>query len=57
MPLERMARDARLFTIGGGTAQMLRNQIASSILDMKLPQTRDGYLHRSAEARRHLQTA
>ncbi len=43
LPLERMARDARMFTIGGGTAQMLRNQIASSILGMKLPQTRDGY--------------
>ncbi len=43
LPMERMARDARMFTIGGGTAQMLRNQVASSILGMKLPQTRDGY--------------
>jgi alkylation response protein AidB-like acyl-CoA dehydrogenase len=43
LPLERMVRDARMFTIGGGTAQMLRNQVASSILGMKLPQTRDGY--------------
>lgn len=43
LPLERMARDARMFTIGGGTAQMLRNQVASSILDMKNPQTRDGF--------------
>lgn len=43
LPLERMVRDARMFTIGGGTAQMLRNQVASSLLDMKLPQTRDGY--------------
>lgn len=43
LPLERMARDARMFTIGGGTAQMLRNQIASSVLEMKLPQKRDGY--------------
>ena len=42
LPLERMARDARMFTIGGGTAQILRTQIASSILDMKLPQTREG---------------
>jgi len=42
-PLERMARDARMFTIGGGTAQILRTQIAGSILDMKVPQTRDGY--------------
>lgn len=44
LPLERMVRDARMFTIGGGTAQMLRNQIASTALGMKLPQTRDGYL-------------
>ncbi|MGB3553732.1 MAG: 3-sulfinopropanoyl-CoA desulfinase [Jannaschia sp.] len=44
MPLERMVRDARMFTIGGGTAQMLRNQVASSILGRKLPQTRDGYV-------------
>lgn len=43
LPLERMARDARMFTIGGGTAQMLRNQIAASVLDMKNPQTRDGF--------------
>lgn len=42
-PLERMARDARMFTIGGGTAQVLRTQIASRLLDRKLPQTRDGY--------------
>ena len=42
-PLERMVRDARMFTIGGGTAQVLRNQIAASILGMKLPQTRNGY--------------
>src|SRR6185312_4021478 len=27
-PLERMARDARMFTIGGGTAQVLRTIIA-----------------------------
>ena len=43
LPMERMARDVRMFTIGGGTAQMLRNQVAGSILKMKLPQTRDGY--------------
>jgi alkylation response protein AidB-like acyl-CoA dehydrogenase len=43
LPLERMVRDARMFTIGGGTAQMLRNLIAGKILDMKVPQTRDGY--------------
>ncbi len=43
-PLERMVRDARMFTISGGTAQVLRTQIASRILDRKLPQTRDGYI-------------
>lgn len=43
LPMERMVRDARMFTIGGGTAQMLRNQVASAVLDMKLPQTRNGY--------------
>lgn len=43
-PLERMVRDARMFTISGGTAQVLRTQIASRILGRKLPQTRDGYL-------------
>ncbi len=44
LPLERMVRDARMFTIGGGTAQMLRNLIAGKVLEMKTPQTRDGYL-------------
>jgi len=39
-----MVRDARMFTIGGGTAQILRTFAASKILDRKLPQTRDGYL-------------
>jgi hypothetical protein len=43
-PLERMVRDARMFTIGGGTAQILRTVIASRLLGRKLPQTRDGYL-------------
>jgi len=44
-PLERMVRDARMFTIGGGTAQILRTVIAGRILERKLPQTRDGYLN------------
>ena len=48
-PLERMVRDARMFTIGGGTAQILRTVVASRILDQKIPQTRDGY-SRLAEA-------
>jgi 3-sulfinopropanoyl-CoA desulfinase len=47
LPLERMVRDARMFTIGGGTAQVLRTQVAASILGMKLPQTRDGYAKRN----------
>ena len=46
-PIERMYRDVRMFTIGGGTAQILRTVVASRILDMKLPQTRDGYVSRS----------
>ena len=44
LPLERMVRDARMFTIGGGTAQILRTVVASRLLRRKLPQTRDGYL-------------
>lgn len=50
-PLERMYRDVRMFTIGGGTAQILRNQIASSVLGMKYPQTRHGYEDQTANAR------
>lgn len=42
LPLERMARDARMFTIGGGTAQILRTQVAGAVLGLKLPQTRGG---------------
>ena len=45
-PMERMARDARMFTIGGGTAQVLRNFVAARVLGWKLPQTRDGYVER-----------
>jgi alkylation response protein AidB-like acyl-CoA dehydrogenase len=44
LPLERMARDVRMFTIGGGTAEVLRNVVASGLLGKKLPQTRDGYM-------------
>ena len=43
-PMERYVRDARMFAIAGGTAQVLRTLVASSILGRKLPQTRDGYL-------------
>ena len=48
LPLERMARDARMFTIGGGTAQILRTVIASRLLGRKLPQTRDGHARLAA---------
>ena len=51
-PLERMMRDARMFTIGGGTAQILRTVVASRLLGRKLPQTRDGYLKEADAARR-----
>lgn len=45
-PMERHVRDARMFTIAGGTVQILRTQVASRLLDMKLPQTRDGFMPR-----------
>ncbi len=35
LPLERMVRDARMFTIGGGTAQILRNQLAGRLLKVE----------------------
>jgi hypothetical protein len=40
-PLERMARDARMFAIGGGTTQAQRNVIASAIFRRKFSQRRD----------------
>ena len=43
LALERHVRDARMFTIAGGTAQILRTQVAASLLGRKLPQTRVGY--------------
>ncbi len=49
LPLERMVRDARMFTIGGGTAQILRTVVASGLLGQRLPQTRDGYLQANLE--------
>ena len=49
LPLERMVRDARMFTIGGGTAQILRTVVAARILGRKLPQRRDGYLKLAEE--------
>lgn len=41
-PLERMYRDVRMFTIGGGTAQILKTQVAGAVLGIKTPQTRSG---------------
>ena len=32
LPLERMVRDARMFAIGGGTLEMMRNLIADGLL-------------------------
>lgn len=49
-PLERMYRDVRMFTIGGGTAQILRTQVAGSVLGIKTPQTRDGYAKLAARS-------
>ena len=49
-PLERYYRDTRMFSIGGGTAQILRNTIAGEALGMRLPQTRDGYIKLAAKA-------
>ena len=43
-PIERMYRDVRMFTIGGGTAQILRTQVAGRLLGIKTPQTRDGFI-------------
>lgn len=43
-PMERAVRDARMFTIAGGTAQVLRTLVASRVLGMKMPQTRGGYV-------------
>ncbi len=37
-PVERMVRDARMFTIAGGTVQMLRNVVANQFL----PRMREG---------------
>ncbi len=48
-PLERMYRDVRMFTIGGGTAQILRTVVAARILDMRLPQTRGGFIPKDSK--------
>lgn len=48
-PMERYVRDARMFAIAGGTAQVLRTQVAEQILGRKLPQTRDGFARIAGE--------
>lgn len=48
-PMERYVRDARMFAIAGGTAQVLRTQVAEQILGRKLPQTREGFARIAAE--------
>ena len=52
LPLERMARDVRMFTIGGGTAQVLRTLVAGKMLGWKLPQTRGGHVAETVPERR-----
>lgn len=37
-PVERMMRDARMFTLGGGTSEMQRLGIAAHLLGRRLPQ-------------------
>jgi alkylation response protein AidB-like acyl-CoA dehydrogenase len=51
LAMERHVRDARMFTIAGGTAQILRTQVAASLLKRKLPQTRDGYVKAAVSPR------
>jgi alkylation response protein AidB-like acyl-CoA dehydrogenase len=46
-PLERVARDVRMFTIGGGTAA-LHTLVAFHTLGWKLPQIREGYQDRAS---------
>ncbi len=48
-PMERYMRDARMFAIAGGTAQILRTVVASRLLGRRLPQTREGYMRIAAE--------
>ena len=41
LPIERMVRDARMFTIGGGTAQVQRNLVGGEILERAARAKRD----------------
>jgi hypothetical protein len=38
-----------MFPIAGGTAQILRTQVAGAILGIRTPQSRDGYLKAGGE--------
>jgi alkylation response protein AidB-like acyl-CoA dehydrogenase len=50
-PLERMARDARMFTIGSGhRADLAHDGRRAAILDMTLPQTLDGHAKLAGKA-------
>jgi len=49
LDLERKVRDARMFPIAGGTAQILRTQVAGAILGIRTPQSRGGYLKAGGE--------
>jgi len=42
LPLERMVRDARMFAIGGGTLEMMRNVIADGVLPSRVSWRRPG---------------
>ena len=42
LPMERLTRDARMFAIAGGTAQILRTQMAGAILGIQTSQKRHG---------------
>ncbi|MFQ3622168.1 MAG: acyl-CoA dehydrogenase family protein [Acetobacteraceae bacterium] len=53
-PMRRHVRDARMFRIAGGTAQVPRTLVAPSVLGMRIPQTRGG---RMREAGRGLAAA
>lgn len=42
LPIERTARGARMFSIGGGAVEVLRTMVATGIPGRKPPPTRDG---------------
>ena len=52
LPLERMVRDARMFAIGGGTVEMMRNLIADRILPDRLDFRRRAAATRAGDGER-----